>query len=446
MVLAAAGIGIFIVTFVAASSNVGLPGIAAEFAAGIAALQAVASASTLSFAAFVLSGGIAGDRWGAKRIFIAGLVLFGLASALCGVAPGLGILLFGRGLQGVGAAMLVPCSLRLIVDAFPDAGERALAIGAWAVSSGVALLVGPLIGAAIADRFGWHVLFIAVIPVVLTCAWLVLGVRDPPRTERGYLDLVGRLAVLIASNAFVAAFVEGPVLGWWSGPVLSSLLLGVTLATAVLAFEGRRTGSILPIGLFRSETGFRALFVALAAALSLESLLFTACRPVFRDGVSLPGVSCGPLLSFVAVGSLLAGPLVRRYGTHRAVHGGLTCSFVGICGLFAYGAESPAWISVVPMTLVGFGMGIIVPAVTFALLGIEPRRAGVAAAILTAFQLAGTSLAIPIAVAVLAAIAPSAPAATMHAGVAVPLIALMVALVVWLSSPRGSIAQRRSVA
>jgi len=98
------------------------------------------------------------------------------------------------------------------------------------------------------------------------------------------------------------------------------------------------------------------------------------------------------------------------------------------------------------MTLVGFGMGIIVPAVTFALLGIEPRRAGVAAAILTAFQLAGTSLAIPIAVAVLAAIAPSAPAATMHAGVAVPLIALMVALVVWLSSPRGSIAQRRSVA
>ncbi len=140
-----------------------------------------------------LTGGASGDRWGAKRVYLAGLLVFTMASALCGVAPNVEVLTGARVLQGLGAAMLVPCSLRLINQAFPDPNGRAVAIGYWAGFGGVAMAAGPLAGGILVALFGWRSIFLANVPIGLVGAWLTWRVgRDERSASGGHLDVSGQ--------------------------------------------------------------------------------------------------------------------------------------------------------------------------------------------------------------------------------------------------------------
>lgn len=145
--------------------NVALERISSALFTDIAGLQWVVNAYTLAFASLLLTGGTLGDRWGARNVYLAGLAVFTLASGFCGIAASLAVLIAARVLQGIGAAMLAPCSLTLLNNAYPDAGERASAIGVWAACGGAALAAGPLVGGILIHLFGWRSIFLVNIPL-----------------------------------------------------------------------------------------------------------------------------------------------------------------------------------------------------------------------------------------------------------------------------------------
>jgi len=157
--LVAMSLGFAVVQLDVSVVNVAIRPIGDALGGGVAALQWIVNAYTIAFAAFILSAGALGDRVGARRVFVAGFALFTAASAACGLAPGLGVLVGARGVQGLGAAILVPCSLILLSHAFPAPADRSRAVGLWAAGASVALSSGPLVGGALIAALGWRAIF-----------------------------------------------------------------------------------------------------------------------------------------------------------------------------------------------------------------------------------------------------------------------------------------------
>src|SRR5690348_17029956 len=189
--------GLFMVLLDASIVNVALPTIQVDLHANLSDLQWVIDAYTLPLAALMLTAGTLGDRFGRKRLFLAGLVLFVFGSLLCGFAPALGWLLFGRVVQGVGAAALMPGSLSVLAAAFPEPRERAQAIGIWAGISGVALAAGPLVGGVLIQLASWPAIFFVNLPVgllALALGWPLLAESRNPNAQR--IDLPGQLLVI----------------------------------------------------------------------------------------------------------------------------------------------------------------------------------------------------------------------------------------------------------
>ena len=195
--------------------NVALERIGASLAGGVAGLQWVVNAYTLTFASLLLSGGTLGDRLGARHVYMAGLAVFTVASLWCGAAPSLALLTLGRVLQGMGAALLVPASMALINGACRDARERAAAFGVWAGLGGVAMAAAPLLGGVLIGLVGWRSIFLLNVPVCV--AGIVMAARVAPQPRPGAprrLDLAGQAVAIAALALLNAAIIEAPSRGW----------------------------------------------------------------------------------------------------------------------------------------------------------------------------------------------------------------------------------------
>ena len=179
LTLAATSVSYIVVILDTSIVNVALERIAAGLGTGVVGLQWVVNAYTLSFASLLLTGGALGDRWGPRRVYMAGLLLFTLASALCGMAPSLAALIGARLAQGVGAALLVPCSLALLNAANPEPAARSAAIGIWAACGAAALAAGPLVGGALIASFGWRSIFLVNLPIGAIGVWLTSALAEP---------------------------------------------------------------------------------------------------------------------------------------------------------------------------------------------------------------------------------------------------------------------------
>lgn len=410
-VLTATSLSYVVVILDTSIVNDALEPVAASLGSDITGLQWVVNAYTLTFASLLLSSGVLGDRIGAKSVYLAGLLIFACASALCGFAPDLQILVAARILQGIGAALLVPCSLTLINSAFPVAQQRAGAIGVWAGCGGVAMAAGPLVGGLLIHLLGWRSIFLVNVPIALIGVWLTTRIESArPAVSDRPLDLAGQVLAIVALGASVAVLIEGAKLGWHVPVIRAGVATAIVAWIAFALVESRRRQPMLPLYFFRHPTFSASAFASMISGLVfyglffLLSLYFQSARgwPPLRTGLAFL-----PLTVMVTVGSFASGALNRAYGAHKLVCGGFLLYALGFVGLLALAEDAPYWRIALCFPAVGFGAGVITPAATAALMAaVDKARAGVAAGVLNASRQTGSAFGVAIFGALMSAIQP----------------------------------------
>lgn len=241
-------------------------------------LQWIVDAYVLLVAMLLLTGGVFADRFGRKRVFLAGVAVFTAASGLCALAPSIGWLITGRVLQGIGAAALSPASLALLAAAHPVPADRVKAIGLWAGVSGIGLAAGPLVGGVLTEAFGWPAVFLVNLPIglVLLLAGLrVLGESRNPGAPA--IDLPGTVLSVLGVGALTYGLIEGGSRGWTSPVILGGFVAAVVLLGLFVSVESRRAAPMLPLGLFRQRlfTVSNAAMVVVGFALMGSSFFFS---------------------------------------------------------------------------------------------------------------------------------------------------------------------------
>jgi MFS transporter, DHA2 family, methylenomycin A resistance protein len=402
--------------------NVALPRMGAELHASVGALQWVVDAYTLGFAVFLLSAGVMGDKFGSRRVFLAGFALFLAASAACALAPSALLLNGARALQGVGAALLVPSSLAILNAAYShDQVRLAKAIGWWTAAGGVSIAAGPVIGALLLTMGGWRSFFWVNVPIciagyVLTCMVVPrAGGKAPSR----HLDLPGQLLAIVALAGLIDAVIEVQARGIASPVVQGGLLLALAAGTAFIAVERRASAPMLPLALFASVPFSGAVLFGVLVNFTYYGMIFVLSfylQRVRGYSVMQTGLAFLPLTGTFIFSNLASGRLSARTGLRTPmVAGGLICgsgyALLGACGI---GPEA-GFLAMLPgLALIPAGMGLAVPAMTTAILSsVQRQQAGTASAILnTARQVGGAA-----GVAIFGAIVAGGDSAAMTSGV-----------------------------
>lgn len=395
--IAATSLGFAVVQLDVSVVNVAIRPIGADLGGGVTALQWIVSAYTITFAALILTAGSLGDRIGARRVFLTGFALFTLASMACGAAPDLGLLVVARAVQGIGAALLVPCSLSLLSHAHPDPGERSRAVGMWAAGASVALSGGPLVGGVLTATLGWRAIFFINVPI--GAAGIALTLRHagetPVSSSRG-LDLAGQLAAIAALGVLAGAVIEGGTHGYTAGLVPAGFALaGLALAGFVI-IERRAASPMLPLGLFRVPTFRTTVVIGLLINIAFYGLIFVLSLYFQRVQGLTPlqaGLAFAPMTALVFGANLLAGRVGTARGGRAVVAVGSGLLAIGAVGLLGAGRTTPYPALVGQLVAIGFGLGLIVPVITATLLGsVDAARSGVASGTLNTARQTGSVL------------------------------------------------------
>ncbi|HEY3979975.1 MAG TPA: MFS transporter [Streptosporangiaceae bacterium] len=386
-------VGYFLVILDATVVNVALPAIGRELHGGVAGLQWVVDAYTLSFAGLLLAGGALAERLGGRRVFAAGLALFALASAACGAAPSLPVLIAARLAQGAGAAALVPASLVLLQAAYPTAAGRSRALGAWGSIAGIGAASGPVIGGLLVTTWSWRGVFLISVPFAAGALALIRrSVPASPRRERA-VDLPGQLLAIAALALATGALVQAGRLGWTSVPVLAGLAASAAAGAGFVAAERRSPDPMLPLALFRRPAFRSGTAVGLLINLGFYGQLFVLSL-FFQDvrGYSalLAGVALLPEAALLVVASTLSGAIMARIGPRVPMLAGLTIGGAGLAGLALAGPHAGYPLLVAPMAAAGFGMALTMPAATASVMEAAPAdRGGIASGVVNAARQAG---------------------------------------------------------
>jgi len=389
----------------------GLPKIRAELGFTRTGLSWVTNAYTLAFGGLLLLGARCGDLFGRRRMFLAGLVVFTLASMLVGAAPNAALLLAGRALQGVGAAVLAPATLALLSTHFNEGTERNRAVGYHAAVAGIGASLGLVLGGLFADLLSWRVGFFINLPIGVLL--FVAARRQLHESDRhaGELDLASALSSTFGMAALVFGLVRAAENGWQDGLALAALALGPLLLALLVWNEARAAHPIMPLRLFAS--GERARAYA-ARALFLGGMggfwFFTTqlLQGVLGLRPALAGLAFLPTTIPNFFAAMAAPRLTRHYGNSLVLLGGVGVAVVGMAWLSSVGAHDDYASGVaLPMLLIGLGQGLSIGPLTLAgMRGIEARDAGAASGVINAAQQLGLALGLALLVVVFAAAAP----------------------------------------
>lgn len=363
--------------------NVGLPAIRASLNADSETLQWVINAYLLPLSAVLLLGGAAGDHFGRKQLLIIGIAIFALASVFCADATNVPWLLVGRGIQGMGAAMLLPNSLAILGDAFTGA-QRGRAIGIWAAMGAAVGAVGPVLGGWLIDTVGWRAIFLLNLPLAFAANALALAFVEGPKanTERIPLDVIGGLLATAGLGVLTWGLTIGSGRAGWNDTAVIAASAGVALIAAFVWFEGcRREQAMMPLALFASRTfaGLSLLTFFLYGALG-GLLVLLPYFLIVADHYSgtAAGAALLPFPLVVASASPIMGGLVGQIGARLPLAVGPIVVAAGFCLLLRIDANSHYWTAVFPaVLLIAVGMaGAVAPLTTAVLSSVDATHTG----------------------------------------------------------------------
>jgi EmrB/QacA subfamily drug resistance transporter len=367
--------------------GIALPSIGREFGVGVADLQWVSTGYLLTLAGLLLLGGALGDRFGRKRVFLIGVVWFGLASLLCGAAPNILTMILARALQGIGGALLTPGSLAILEASFaPD--DRSRAIGAWSGLGGVGIAIGPFVGGYLISAASWRLIFLINVPLVVAVVLISLRhvpeSRDPAATGR--IDIAGALLATVGLVGLCYGLIEGPGLRFASPPVLAALLVGAVGLAAFLLVEARATQPLLPLSVFRSRQFTGATLVTLVVYAALSAVLFLLPIELQQVAGYSPlesGIALLPITFIMLFLSSRSGALASRIGPRLQMSLGPLVVAAGMTMFALINASGTYLTEVLPAVLV-FGLGLaitVAPLTSTALAAAPSEAAGMASAV-----------------------------------------------------------------
>jgi len=382
--------------------NVALPTLVRELHATTTQLQWVVDAYNLVFAALLLTSGSLSDRFGRKGMLLSGLGVFGLASLVGAFTTTPAQLIAARSVMGLGAAMVFPATLSLIANVFTERRERAMAIGLWGASAGVAIALGPIVGGWLLEQFSWTSIFFVMAPVAATGALAVMlsvpTSRDP-RAPR--IDLPGFALSTAAMAVVVYTIIEAPNYGWGGARSLAGFASAAALFVAFVGWERRVEVPMLDVRLFRNMRFSAASGSVTVAFFSLFGFIFlmTQYFQFIRGYAPLStGVHLLPVATSVAVGSVLGTRLAVRLGTKLVV----TLGLLAVAGFYAWvagviAAHTGYGTIAMQMVLYGLGMGFTSAPATESIMGAISRdKAGVGSAVNDSTRLLGGTLGVAV--------------------------------------------------
>ena len=391
-----ASLGFFLITLDVSIVNLALPSIRQDLGGGTSAQQWVLDAYTLFFAALLLCFGNLADRIGAKRAYILGIALFGLTSLLCALAPSASALIAARCLQGATAAMMLPASMTLIREAFPDARERAKALGVWAAGGAVASAAGPILGGTL-STWDWRLIFAVNVPVCAAMLVLSARVRRSPR-HRVPFDWAGQSLALVALGSIVFALIEGGSIGYGHPLIVALLMAGLIALALFLAVQARVAHPMMPLELFRAVPMRVAMFGGFTFIYAWFGSVFVVSlylQQELRIAPAMAGLVFVPSAVLSFFGNVASGPLANRFGPRFPVALGMASLVTGLVVLALWAPAGSVMLVAATLVLIGAGGSVAMPPLAGVVLEHAPEgQAGVASAVSNTFRQIGGALAV----------------------------------------------------
>jgi DHA2 family methylenomycin A resistance protein-like MFS transporter len=422
--------------------NVALSKISQGLGTDISGLQWIVNAYVVAFASLLLSGGALADMFGARKIYILGLAIFTVSSLLSGCAPSLPLLIAGRILQGIGASLLVPCSLSLLMHAYPDTKERAKAIASWTSWGGAALVLGPLAGGVLLAVFDWRSIFLVNVPIGLIGIWLTLKTDSHVSDHGGRrLDLPGQLSAATAIILLTAALIEGAQYGYNTIWIVGAFALSALSALSFVVVERKIRAPMLPLFLFANPIFSWICYIFLSGSAAFFGMLFLLSLYFQRVAGYTPlqtGIALLPLSLFVMVGNITSARLAHKIDPMSLMFAGAAIRLVGFAGA-AFASTDYSYLLIAPqLLLIGFGGGLGSPMSTSVFMStVDKQYSGIASGVSRATGQIGSAIGVAIFGAFVADMHQIAQGMRMAAAISAAITASIV-LIVWYLSRRSS--------